>query len=180
MSAEVTLITKFGIDPLMSKRIFLDEQGALQSDGSQCLMIQGKAERVPAGTAGKLAEIISQCPSHSAIALGALKDGLPSSVSITVPRNLKDHPGAITRSRDHINYQPGLPGWVLIDFDTKGLPREIAGCIKASGGMWNALLRVAPGLSRAARVSRASTRACIQLGGVCQGTEQNQTRNTVL
>ena len=23
-------------------------------------------------------------------------------------------------------------------------------------------------------------RACIQLGGVCQGTEQNQTRNTVL
>ena len=24
------------------------------------------------------------------------------------------------------------------------------------------------------------TRACIQLGGVCQGTEQNQTRNTVL
>jgi hypothetical protein len=157
MSAEVTLITKFGIDPLMSKRIFLDEQGALQSDGSQCLMIQGKAERVPAGTAGKLAEIISQCPSHSAIALGALKDGLPSSVSITVPRNLKDHPGAITRSRDHINYQPGLPGWVLIDFDTKGLPREIAGCIKASGGMWNALLRVAPGLSRAARVSRAST-----------------------
>jgi hypothetical protein len=41
MSAEVTLITKFGIDPLMSKRIFLDEQGALQSDGSQCLMIQG-------------------------------------------------------------------------------------------------------------------------------------------
>jgi hypothetical protein len=24
------------------------------------------------------------------------------------------------------------------------------------------------------------TRACIQLGGVCQGTEQNQTRNSVL
>jgi len=26
----------------------------------------------------------------------------------------------------------------------------------------------------------STTRACIQLGGVCQGTEQNQTRNTVL
>jgi hypothetical protein len=62
MSAEVTLITKFGIDPLMSKRIFLDEQGALQSDGSQCLMIQGEAERVLAGTPGKLAEIIFSMP----------------------------------------------------------------------------------------------------------------------
>jgi bifunctional non-homologous end joining protein LigD len=27
---------------------------------------------------------------------------------------------------------------------------------------------------------RGEARACIQLGGVCQGTEQNQTRNTVL
>jgi hypothetical protein len=25
-----------------------------------------------------------------------------------------------------------------------------------------------------------NTRACIQVGGVCQGTEQNQTRNSVL
>jgi hypothetical protein len=157
MSAEVTLITKFGIDPLMSKRIFLDEQGALQSDGSQCLMIQGEAERVLAGTPGKLAEIISQCPSHSAISLGVLKDGLPSSISITVPRNLKDNPGAITRSRDYIDYRPGVPGWVLIDFDTKGLPTEIAARIEQAGGMWDALLGVASGLSRAARVSRAST-----------------------
>src|ERR1700731_1501049 len=30
------------------------------------------------------------------------------------------------------------------------------------------------------RKKRRHTRACIQLGGVCQGTEQNQTRNTVL
>ena len=157
MITEVTLIRKCGIHPLMSKRVFLDEQGALQSDGSQCLMIQGEAERVFAATASKLAEIISRCPSHSAIALGALKAGLPTSVPIAVPGKLKDNPGAITRSRDYIDYRPGVPGWVLIDFDTKGLPAEIAARIEAAGGMWNALLRVAPGLSRAARVSRAST-----------------------
>jgi hypothetical protein len=145
MTPNITLIKKCGANPLMSKRIFLDEQGALQSDGSQCLMIQGEAERVLAGTAGKLAEIISHCPSHSAISLGALKDGLPSSVSITVPRNLKDNPGAITRSRHYINYRPGVPGWVLIDFDTKGLPTEIAARIERAGGMWNALLKVARG-----------------------------------
>jgi hypothetical protein len=107
MITEVTLIRKCGIHPLMSKRVFLDEQGALQSDGSQCLMIQGEAERVLAGTAGKLAEIIFYCPSHSAIALGALKDGLPSPVPITVPRNLKDNPGAITRTSP--SYSPKIP-----------------------------------------------------------------------
>jgi hypothetical protein len=46
---------------------------------------------------------------------------------------------------------------VLIDFDTKGLPTEIAARIEQAGGMWNALLKVASALSRAARVSRAST-----------------------
>jgi hypothetical protein len=29
-------------------------------------------------------------------------------------------------------------------------------------------------------IATVLARACIQLGGVCQGTEQNQTRNTVL
>jgi hypothetical protein len=158
MNPEVTLIKKCGVDSLLSKRIFLDEQGSLQSDGSQCLLIQGEAERVFAPTASRLAEIISHCPSHSAIALGALKDGLPTSVRIVVPRNLQDNAGFITRSREYINYRPGVPGWVLIDFDTKGLPPEIAARIEVASGMWNALLRVAPGLVCAARVSRATTR----------------------
>src|SRR6202048_2220764 len=157
MMAELTVIRKCGVDPLMSKRIFLNAQSELQSDGSQCLMVQGEAERVAVPTAGKLAEVISRCPSDSAIALGALRDGLPTSVPVTVPRKLKDNPGAITRSREYINYRPGSPGWVLIDFDTKGMPAHIADRIETAGGMLNALLTVAPGLDGAARVSRGST-----------------------
>jgi hypothetical protein len=157
MMAELTVIRKCGVEPLMSKRIFLNAQGELQSDGSQCLMVQGEAERVAVPTAGKLAEVISRCPSDSAIALGALRDGLPTSVPVTVPRKLKDNPGAITRSREYIDYRPGSPGWVLIDFDTKGMPAHIADRIETAGGMLNALLTVAPGLDGAARVSRGST-----------------------
>ena len=37
------------------------------------------------------------------------------------------------------------------------MPDNVASSIEAAGGMWNALLTVAPGLQRAARVSRAST-----------------------
>ena len=46
---------------------------------------------------------------------------------------------------------------MLIDFDTKGMPAEVAARIEAVGGVWSALTTVAPGLKDAARVSRAST-----------------------
>ena len=157
MTPQVTLIKKCGPSPLMSKRISLDQQGALRSDGSHCLMVKGTAVRAPASTAIDLAEIIAGCSSEEAIALGALKDGLPNSVPITVPAKIEDNPGAITRSRDFIDYHPGTPAWGLIDFDTKGTPAHVSARIEAAGGMWNALLTVAPGISRAARVSRAST-----------------------
>jgi hypothetical protein len=157
MKPEITLIKKGGPNPVMSKRIFLDEQEKVCSDGSQCLMAQGTATRATAETAADLAEHIIACGTDQAIALGALRADLPNSANITIPAKLKDNPGAITRSRDFIDYRSGAPAWALIDFDTKGMPASVAASIEAVGGTWNALLNVAPGLQRAARVSRAST-----------------------
>ena len=159
MSPEITLITKRDANPLMSKRIFLTEQGEVRSDGSQCLMVQGTAMRATAETASELAEHIVSCGSDQAIALGALKTELPDLVTITTERKLKDSPGAISRSRQFIDYRQETPAWALIDFDTKGMPANVAAAIEAAGGVWSALLSVAPGLQRAARVSRASTSA---------------------
>ena len=159
MSPEITLITKRDANPLMSKRIFLTEQGEVRSDGSQCLMVQGAATRATAETASELAKHIMSCRSDQAIALGALKKGLPDLVTVTTERKLKDNPGAISRSRQFIDYRQGTPAWALIDFDTKGMPANVAAAIEAAGGAWSALLSVAPGLQRAARVSRASTSA---------------------
>jgi hypothetical protein len=157
MRPEITLIKKSGPNPVMSKRIFLDEQGKVCSDGSQCLMAQGTATRAAAETAADLAKHIMACGTGDAIALGALRADLADPAEITTPAKLKDNPDAITRSRDFINYCPGTPAWALIDFDTKGMPDNVASSIEAAGGMWNALLTFAPGLQRAARVSRAST-----------------------
>jgi hypothetical protein len=156
MKPEITLIKKSGRQPVMSKRIFLDELGKVCSDGSQCLMANGTATRATAETAAELAQHIEACGTDQAIALGALKGDLPSPVQITTSARLKDNPGAISRCREFIDYRPG-PAWALIDFDTKGMPANVAASIEAAGGMWNALLTVAPGLERAARVSRAST-----------------------
>ena len=157
MKPEITLIKKSGPNPVMSKRIFLDEQGKVCSDGSQCLMAQGTATRATAETAAELAQHIMACGTDQAIALGALRADLPNPAQITTSAKLKDNPGAITRSRDFIDYRPGAPAWALIDFDTKGMPANVTASIEATGGMWNALLTVAPGLERAGRVSRAST-----------------------
>jgi len=157
--AQVTLITKYDEPTLLSKRIFLDGQEQLQSDGSSCRMVYGSAARTSAATAHDLAQIIANCSSDQAIALGRLKDDLPDQVEVTVPSRLKHHPGAITRSRDFIDYLHGRPAWALIDYDTKGIPNEVAERIQAAGGMLSALLSVAPQLELAARVSRASTTA---------------------
>jgi hypothetical protein len=159
MSPGITLIKKRGPNPLMSKRIFLDTEGKLCSDGSQCRMVEGTATRAAAETARDLAEHIASCGSDQALALGTLRSELPDLVVITTKNKLKDNPGAIARSRHFIDYPPGAPGWALIDFDTKGMPAVVAGAIEVAGGMWGALLTVAPGLQRAARVSRSSTSA---------------------
>jgi len=153
------LITKRDVPSLMSKRISLDADGKLKSDGSECLMVTGTAERASAETAGDLARIIGGCRSNQAIALGALKAELLASVAVTIPKRLDKHPGAITRSRNYIDYRAEVPAWCLIDFDTKGMPDEVKAKIDAAGGMWQALLTVAPNLTGAARVSRASTSA---------------------
>jgi hypothetical protein len=154
MRPEITLIKKSGPNPVMSKRIFLDAQGKVCSDGSQCSMAQGTATRATAETAADLAKHIMACGTEQAIALGALMADLPNPAKITTLAQLKDNPGAIARSRDFIDYRPGAPAWALIDFDTKGMPLDVAASIEAAGGMWNALLTFAPGLGRATRVSR--------------------------
>jgi len=156
---QITLITKRDVPSLMSKRISLDATGKLRSDGSPCLMVAGTATRAFAATANDLARIIKNCGSGQAIALGALKADIASPINVTTTARLGQTPGAIARARGFIDYQSGLPAWCLIDFDTKGMPKEVRDRIDTAGGMWNALLMVAPELAKTARVSRASTSA---------------------
>ena len=69
-------------------------------------MAQGTATRATAETAADLAKHIMACGTDQAIALGALKSELPNPATITIPEKLKDNPGAITRSREFIDYRP--------------------------------------------------------------------------
>ncbi|MBR1326888.1 hypothetical protein [Bradyrhizobium ottawaense] len=162
--AQLTLITKMDEPSLMSKRLSLNDDGSLNSDGSKCWMTKGIAARAFAATAAMLAHIIVACRPNQAIALGSIAKNIAAPVHIVRKDRINESPGCIARTRDFIDYRSGVPSWVLIDFDTKGMPPEVKAKIDSCGGMWECLLKIAPGLARAARVSRASTSAGLSRG----------------
>jgi hypothetical protein len=159
MLPEIVRFTKTG-GPL-TKRISLDETGKLKSDGTACVMSHGEAWRTPVSNVGQLAALIGNLRPDQAIALGSLRYDLPDKVGIVTKHKLSGgtQPNVIARSAQNIVFRPGQHGFVLIDFDTKGMPPAIAERLKREGGCWQALLSIMPELAEVARVTRASTSA---------------------
>jgi hypothetical protein len=154
---ELTVFTKSG-GPL-TKRIALTTDGKIASDGSACTMARGRARRVWIGGVGELAGLIEGLASHQAIALGALRDGLPDDVGIVTKRALKAGIAAndtVARTGNNLAYRPGRPALVLFDYDTKGMPGAVAQPLDAAGGFWAALSSV---LATAGYLLRLSTSA---------------------
>lgn len=154
---EVTVFTKH--DGPLSKRISLDVEGRLVSDGSCCLMWEGTARRAPLLDLYAFSKIVLSLSSNQAIGLGVLAEGVGDDAPVVTKRRHGPQGAAITRTADYLLYRPNLPALALIDIDTKGMPKEVKERIDAVGGYWHALLTVAPELANVARLSRASTSA---------------------
>jgi hypothetical protein len=153
-ATEITVFTKAG-GPL-TKRIKLAEDGSVVSDGSACVMSVGKAQRNHIANIGELATVIEQLRSNQAITLGALRAGQPKNVKVVTKNKLNGAKGVIARTGDFIHYRQGHPAFVLIDFDRKEMPPEVADRL---GEFWKTLVKVLPGLRGAAHVVRRSTSA---------------------
>ncbi len=160
LHTEITMFTKS--EGPLTKRISLLEDGSVKSDGGACLMAKGVAGRVAIANVQQLATLIEQLQSNQAIALGALRTGLPDRVKIVTKAKLLSGvalPNVIARTADDIRYGEGQPAFALIDTDSKGMPIDIAARIRQLGGVWPALLSVSPALRDVARVTRRSTSA---------------------
>jgi hypothetical protein len=159
MFSEIVCFTKSG-GPL-TKRIYLTEDGTPKSDGSACIMSRGVAKRLEVAGVARFAKLLEQLESTQAIALGAMRAGLPNQAEISTKRALNGstRPDVIARTGANIIYRPGRSALALIDFDTKGMPPEVSARLDELGGCWPALLSVVPALGAAARVTRASTSA---------------------
>ena len=86
LSVELTKLTKVG-GPL-TKRISLAPDGTLKKDGSACVMARGTAERVQIAGVDALGALIEGLQASQAIALGALRAGLPDKVEVTTEKKL--------------------------------------------------------------------------------------------
>jgi len=102
--------------------------------------------------------------SGEALALGRLREDRPESIEV-VPKCILDevngsaYPNAIARTASNIIYCPQSPAFALLDFDTKGIPADVASRLEECGGFWTALEWVIPEMADAARVLRRSTSA---------------------
>ena len=141
-SFEITLFNKAG-GPL-TKRISFAPDGKLMCDGSACVMSHGTAERVKVTSVGGLATLIGTLRPNQAIALGALRAGLPNKVDVVTEKKLNGvvRPDIIARTSANITYKG--PAFALLDFDTKGMPPAVAAKIKKLGGFWPTLVSELP------------------------------------
>lgn len=154
---EITIFEKS--DGILSKRIHLDERGKVVSDGSACFMAHGEAKRLSIASLDVLAHAVNRLTQKQALALGRLRRDLPDEVEIVSLRRVNGTPNAVARTLSNIVFAEGEPAIALLDYDRKGMPREVEQRIDQLGGFWKALVSVAPALKRAGRVTRASTSA---------------------
>jgi hypothetical protein len=152
---EVTGFVKY--NGALTKRISLNPDGSLKSDGSACVMSQGIARRIELSSLQQFADLISGLGSSEAITLGTLRDDLPGEVRVVARHRLNGAAGVIARTQDFIGFRPGAPAFALADFDTKGMPAAIRSRVEELGGFWAALTSVLPALQSAAHVIRYST-----------------------
>jgi hypothetical protein len=153
---EIVVFTKAG-GPLTKQISLVD--GKIVSDGSPCRMGRGRARRVRVSSLEDLPALIERLGSNEAFGLGELREGLGDEVEIATKKELANAPrdGAIARTAANIRYFEGRPALVLFDYDTKGMPPEVATKIESLGGFWKALVSVLPPLGAAGYLIRRST-----------------------
>jgi hypothetical protein len=131
----------------------------VKSDGSACVMANGSAWRLRIADIGELAAVIDKTRSDQALALGALRAGLPEKVNIVTKSKLNGQFNTIARTTADISFLNQKPALALLDYDTKGMPPQIAERMRELGGFWPCLLSVLPALQPVAHVIRHSTSA---------------------
>src|SRR5215472_14362248 len=111
-SLEVTVFSKHGGS--LTKRISLNPDGTVISDGSACVMSRGRAWRLKLSCAQQLADLIASLTSSEAITLGALREDLPDKVQVVSKHRLRGGSGVIARTEDFICFRPGAPAFISV------------------------------------------------------------------
>lgn len=152
----------------MGKRFFLDDDGQLQKQANG-LFSKGYVTVQNANNAQELAELAQNLTPQDALCLGqprgvnalgtapvATRQAQQALVNSSVP--------ILSRTKDDFSFGQGQ-GWLLLDYDTRGLSEAVFSRIEQLGGIMNALHHVWPELENSDFVVRPSSSAGVHIIG---------------
>ena len=152
----------------MGKRFFIDDAGNLQKQANG-LFSQGFATVIAVNNASELAQLTGKLTAHEALCLG-VPNGATDNVKMPVAtRELKRQfsqgsAPCLSRTKEDFDFWDG-EGWLLIDYDTKGLPDRVVARIQDVGGVMNALRLIWPQLDDGDFLVRPSSSAGVHIIG---------------
>ena len=152
----------------MGKRFFIDDAGKLQKQANG-LFSQGSVTVREINNASELAQLTEELTVHEALCLG-VPNGATDNVKMTVAtRQLKRQfaqgsTPCLSRTKEDFDFWGG-EGWLLIDYDTKGLPARVVERIRDVGGVMNALHLIWPQLDDGDLLVRPSSSAGVHIIG---------------
>ena len=152
----------------MGKRFFLDDDGQLQKQANG-LFSKGYVTVQNAGCAQELATLSQGLTPQDAFCLGHPRGANIFSVTPIATRRIQlalanRSVPILSRTKDDFSFGLG-EGWLLLDYDTRGLPEAVSSRIERLGGILNALRYVWPELDNGDFVVRPSSSAGVHVVG---------------
>ncbi len=152
----------------MGKRFFLDDDGQLQKQANG-LFSKGYVTVQNASSAQELATLAQSLTPQDAFCLGQPRG---AGIFIAAPVATRQAQQALakrsipilSRTKDDFSFGQG-EGWLLLDYDTKGLSEAVLSKIECLGGIMNALLYLWPELDNGDFVVRPSSSAGVHIVG---------------
>ena len=152
----------------MGKRFFLDDDGQLQKQANG-LFSKGYVTVQNASNAQELAELAQNLTPQDALCLGQPRGVNAFGIAPVATRQAQQalvHSSVqiLSRTKDDFSFGQGQ-GWLLLDYDTKGLSEAVFSRIEQLGGIMNALHHVWPELENSDFVVRPSSSAGVHIIG---------------
>ena len=152
----------------MGKRFFLDDDGQLQKQANG-LFSKGYVTVQNASCAQELATLAQSLTPQDAFCLGQPRGANIFSAAPVATRQTQQALAnrsvpILSRTKDDFSFGLG-EGWLLLDYDTKGLPEAVFSRIERLGGILNALRYVWPELDNGDFVVRPSSSAGVHVVG---------------
>jgi hypothetical protein len=171
---EISIFEKPGADGPLTKVGELGPDGKPEMDPSYCWMSSGTVRVASFTTMTAGAALIGGLSPQQAIGIGVPKATVRTGGVLNIAKKLLNGgANVIARTKEHFTFG-SKAALMVFDVDTKWLTAEVAASVSGGDKDWSELVGLAPGLSGAARIQRASSSAGLSANGTAFPSSSNQ------